>query len=171
LWTHHVVLEDCLLPQLVLLPTLSDIKKGDKILSVDEHGINITTVRCVVKTTCHDGSTPKLLELNGGLLITPWHPIRQNGKWIFPCQTIDHAYGKATDSAVYTFLLDSKHIAIINDIECLCLGHGIEGDEVASHWYYGTKRVVEDLKKQTGWEEGRVEVVNNPLVLHDVSTN
>ena len=43
-------------------------------------------------------------------------------------------------------------------MECIGLGHGIEKDEVATHEYLGSQKVVEDLKLSKGWEVGRVKV-------------
>jgi hypothetical protein len=38
---------------------------------------------CVVKTVSKDGYQD-LCQIEGGLLITPWHPIKNNGQWVFP---------------------------------------------------------------------------------------
>lgn len=40
--------------------------------------------------------------------------------------------------AVYSFVLDKEHVMIINNIECICMGHGFT-EEVAKHEYFGTK--------------------------------
>lgn len=50
---------------------------------------------------------------------------------------------------VYTFVLSSQHIMIINDVECVTLGHDFD-DDVVRHGYFGTQAIIEDLKKLEG---------------------
>eukprot|EP00005_Dracoamoeba_jomungandri_P001453 CAMPEP_0174256730 /NCGR_PEP_ID=MMETSP0439-20130205/5932_1 /TAXON_ID=0 /ORGANISM="Stereomyxa ramosa, Strain Chinc5" /LENGTH=654 /DNA_ID=CAMNT_0015339467 /DNA_START=216 /DNA_END=2177 /DNA_ORIENTATION=+ len=50
---------------------VEDIRKGDVVLS--ENGA-ASQVVCVVKTICEDGKR-ELVCLEGGLVVTPWHPI------------------------------------------------------------------------------------------------
>ena len=47
---------------------------------------------------------------------------------------------------VYNFALDQGHTVIVNDIECVTLGHGFK-DDIVRHSYYGTQRVIEDLRQ------------------------
>jgi len=111
-------------------------------------------VLCVVKMECENGRA-RMVELEGGLIITPWHPVRMDKKWCFPNEV-----GKVVDrwcQAVYNFVLDSEHVMVINDVECVTLGHGFEGD-VVQHPYYGTERVLLDLRSMRGWEAGLVEL-------------
>lgn len=54
---------------------------------------------------------------------------------------------------VYNFLLDSCHSMLINGVICSTLGHGFKGINV-EHPYFGTNKIVEDIKKLKGWELG-----------------
>ena len=45
---------------------------------------------------------------------------------------------------VYNFVLDRSHILLVNDYECVTLGHDLK-DEFIQHPYYGTKRVTNHL--------------------------
>ena len=45
---------------------------------------------------------------------------------------------------------------IINNIECITLAHNILDDNIASHPFFGTMKVVEELKKCKGWERGLI---------------
>ncbi len=47
---------------------------------------------------------------------------------------------------VYNFALDQGHTVLVNDVECVTLGHGFKED-VVRHAYYGTQRVIEDLHR------------------------
>lgn len=94
-----------------------------------------------------------MVELSGGLRITPWHPIRINGKFIFPT---DIEEPKVKECAlVYNFVLDQGHILTVNGVECLTLAHSFR-EAIAEHEYFGTQRVLEDLKQIEGWVNGRI---------------
>ena len=41
-------------------------------------------VLCVLRTQCTN-NLAYLVELSNNLLITPYHPVRVDGKWSFPC--------------------------------------------------------------------------------------
>ena len=45
---------------------------------------------------------------------------------------------------VYNFVLDRSHILLVNDYECVTLGHDLK-DEFIQHPYYGTERVTNYL--------------------------
>jgi len=51
-------------------------------------------------------------------------------------------------------------VMIINDIQCVCLGHNFKGP-VVGHEYFGSSKVITDLSKMPGWKEnGVVELFN-----------
>jgi hypothetical protein len=96
-----------------------------------------------------------------GLLITPYHPIRVNGVWRFPVD-LGNAHVVKCD-AVYSYVLTSSNTTshaneenhshksrptnmIICGVDCISLAHGIMNDEVASHDFFGTEKVVDALK-------------------------
>jgi hypothetical protein len=131
-------------------------------------------VACVVRTRSAGGAA-RLVELpRSGLLVTPWHPVVDDasGRWTFPA-TIAPAMVRPCD-AVYSFVLapaesaerDASSAAaaqlprppsmVINATTVITLGHGIVGDDVASHEYWGTPQVVTDLAAMAGWANGLV---------------
>ena len=97
------------------------ICKKDVVMSLDGKA---SKVICVMRTACHD-SQETMVELDGGLLITPWHPIFLNGCWCFPAEV--GRTQKRKCSHVYSFLLDSEHSCIINGTPCVTLGHNVKG--------------------------------------------
>ncbi|KAH3759234.1 von willebrand factor type A domain protein [Pelomyxa schiedti] len=137
---------------------VSEIKAGDIVLGG-------ARVECVVQTTCANAKE-WLVQFADGLLVTPWHPIRMGEKWMFPCEmgkpTLQHC------ESVYSFILNEKHILTIDGVECVTLGHNFKGEKV-EHPYWGTKRVIEDLRMQDGWTDGRVVLQPN-CVLRDPIT-
>jgi len=63
--------------------------------------------------------------------------------------------------AVYTFVLESEHVMIINGIECITLGKTF--DEKVKHDYFGTEAVVNDLMKLEGWNYGEIVLNDNDM--------
>jgi len=118
-------------------------------------------VQCVVKTVCTGGKT-QLVQLPGGLLATPWHPVRVAGDWCFPCDLANATL--RTCPAVYNLVLQGNHPSMcVSGVECSVLGHGLK-DPVVAHEFFGTNLVLEHLQKMPGWESGLVELVPESYV-------
>jgi len=62
-----------------------------------------------------------------------------------PC-TLVSSPSEISCEAIYNFALDQGHTVVVNDVECVTLGHGFKED-VVRHAYYGSQRVIEDLRK------------------------
>lgn len=139
---------------------VDEVRKGDKVLGGRE-------VACVVRTDASAGLPGSLVKL-GALLVTAWHPIRgPDAGWVFPI-AVAGATVVPHDGAVYNFVLGGLdgpdgldgvdgHEMTIEGVVCVTLGHGLDGPVVA-HPYYGTERVVEDLRRMRGWDEGLVRL-------------
>ena len=151
-----------------------DVRRGDQLRTA---GGGVATVRCVVKTRTGGGgggggagpALPRamaMVALPGGLVITPYHPVRLGGKWAFP-KDVAEARPVLCD-AYYTFVLDAGHTAFINGVECVTLGHGLDED-VVRHAYFGSQRVVADLAACAGWGSGMV-VLTGPCFLRAAAT-
>jgi len=139
------------------MKSAKEIRKNDLVMTPNG---NSAKVSCVLKINCIRNKT-QLVEIRGGLLITPWHPVRIDNIWQFPCYL-----GTTTErncTAVYNFVLETKHIMIINGIECVTLGHHFEG-EVVQHSYFGTNRVIYDLQKLDGWTLGFIELTKHTII-------
>jgi len=146
------------------------IEKGDVVQCPDGGS---AVVLCVVKTHCADGME-ELVELPAstagetGLIVTPWHPVRVGGKWEFPANVATPVRRRC--DAVYSFVLEGRHgvaegnapSMVIEGVDCVTLGHGLDGD-VVSHAYFGSHRIIDDLKKLDGWERGLVEFEAGPM--------
>jgi hypothetical protein len=97
----------------------------------------------------------------GDLKITPWHPMKfyEDSQWVFPAEAFDPVQGSRNPDEqideVYTFVLDRGHTCIVEGYIVCGLGHGFKGP-VIEHDYFGTDKIINDLKRLPGWEEGRV---------------
>jgi len=130
------------------------VRKGDVVRTPEGRA---ATVDCVVKTLTEDGRCDMVL-LDNGLKSTPYHPILWKGSWTFPKDVKAATVGSKVP-AVYSFAMENRDAAmIINGVSCITLAHGIQDDPVASHSYFGTEAIVDDLKKLGGaaWKNGLV---------------
>lgn len=150
---------------------VKDIVAGDKIKGMDRFDEQYYTIKYVLKTIIPDGKCT-LVNFPGGLKITEWHPIQYLGKWTFPIhiKNYEEKIGGETVTlprthecnAVYSFVLVSGHVAIINGIKVICLGH--DGNEsTIKHEYLGTKKVVKDLDKKENIN-GVITITKNNII-------
>ncbi|KAL4466107.1 hypothetical protein ABPG74_004344 [Tetrahymena malaccensis] len=142
-----------------------DIKKGDLIASPAMNGLG-AEVTCVIKTQCPNNNT-YLVEFEDGLIITPYHPIRVKNNWFFPCQLKET---KLRDCEfIYSFVLEQGHTMEINRIECVTYAHNFE-EQIVQHDYFGTQRIIKDLKRMQGWDDGLITLPANCLVRDPISS-
>jgi len=154
--------EDCIVDTPNGKRKAKDINKGDIVTTFYQGRYENAIVDCVVRTKCSGNIT--LIEMSGGLRITPWHPVLCDNAWVFPIDLVDRVGNiKNTVSNceyVYNFVLNKDHSMIINNVVCVTLGHGFTDNGVITHSYYGTQAVINDLKKLNGWNEGLVTITN-----------
>lgn len=130
---------------------VQDVRRGDRVACGARAG---ACVVCVVVSPCRGGQA-SLVALPGGLHVTPWHPIRINGQWRFPSELRPPTLVPCP--AVFSFVLDEGHVATINGVECVTLGHAFH-EPVVHHEFFGTSSVVACLVGLEGWTVGRVRV-------------
>jgi len=118
---------------------VQDVVKGDHVRSGTGR---IAEVQCVVVAMC-EGSVNDLVELDGGLRLTPYHPVRIAGKWHFPGSL--GVVALQSCPAVYNFVLASEHSIVVNGVTCVTLGHGLS-EPVVQHPFFGTSLVIQDLR-------------------------
>lgn len=139
---------------------LSELKKGDCIQSADKDN-NITTanVVCILEMKIK-GCLREFVDLPGGLYITPWHPVKYNDEWVFPADIKTPTI--CSTRSIITLVLDNYHVGFINGYQCIMLGHGFTNG-ILDHSYYGTERVIDDLKENYGWNIGKVSVYDTDV--------
>ena len=115
-------------------------------------------IQCVVRMKCGDGLFAAIQQTMGGepLYITSWHPVFFDGKWCYP---IDFSPIKTLFSEyMYSFVLENRSPGMmISGFPCITLAAG-QTDMVAEHEFWGTERVVDNLKNidPLGWRDGLV---------------
>ena len=143
---------------------LDELRKGDRVHTPDGY----KAIECILRTSCPDGYA-EVVQLSGGLQVTPWHPVQKDGQWCFPS-----SLGKSdrlSCTHVYSFLLEDHCPSMwINGWQCITLAHGIVDDPVATHPYYGTTAIVADLMTMDGYDDGLVDLQGGQCVQRDIAT-
>lgn len=136
---------------------VADLVKGDRVIAKEANGRQLAaTVLCVVKMLTNGSRV--LAGLQGGLKITPWHPVRDksSGKWTHPCR-LPGARMMTTSAAVFNVVLDGGHAVEVSGWWAATLGRGFSGD-VVHHRFWGTTAVLRSLEKLPGYVAGYVEI-------------
>jgi len=172
--SYHNSSNVCIFPECEVLMAddsiklVKDIRKGDVVKTILGSGdFSSAVVTYVIKSYCTNNKVVAV-SLIDGLKITPWHPIKIDKKnFIFP-------YTIATEKeficdAVYSFALDKDHVMIVNNVECITLGHGFTKG-IEKHSYFGTSAVLKDLEEMDVGKTGFVEV-ESKNIFFDNKTN
>ncbi|KAG8887958.1 hypothetical protein FRB99_004183 [Tulasnella sp. 403] len=102
------------------------------------------TVMAVIKTVIQ-GGVLDMCHLGEGLVITPWHPIFQDGEWRFPAEIATPR--RTPCNAVYSLVLEANrdpdaHAATIGGMLCVTMGHGVTttggANDARSHPFLGS---------------------------------
>ena len=145
------------------LKKVEHLEKGDEVMTFNEGKYNVSRIECVVKTICDDGKE-FMVELDN-LKITPYHPIIFNGKWSFPINVLSTLPNISEPNvidcpAMYTFVIENRESVIIEDYVFATYGHYLPGD-VISHRYFGTYKVIYDLKNFPSYGNGYVQLTKD----------
>lgn len=133
-------------------------------------------IAAVVRTLRPSGFA-ELCELPGGLLVTPWHPVCINGRWVFPSDMASKKHVEC--AAIFSFVLERGDDAdvlsartagsagtsiYVNGVATSVLAHGDVTDAVLAHAFFGTDAVLEALSRFVGAELGYITVNPEALV-------
>ncbi|EJD51304.1 hypothetical protein AURDEDRAFT_182040 [Auricularia subglabra TFB-10046 SS5] len=136
---------------------VDQLRRGDRVVTA----AGLRAVVAVVRTSMRDGAA-ELCALPGGLLVTPWHPVRiaRTADWVFPAD-IAPARVLACD-AVYSLLLErcdgnaNAHAVSVNGVDVIGLGHGVTSGILEHAFFADHDRVVWSLAQLPGIEESGV---------------
>ena len=134
-----------------------DIVKGDLVMTSKN---TYSKVICVTKIKCENNNID-MVKINDSLTITPYHPIKKE-EWVFP-NTLNETNIIDCDY-MYNYVLENDHTIIIGNTICATLGHEIIDNDVIKHHYYGTNKVINDLKSFNGFNKGLVTFSHNCII-------
>lgn len=151
---------------------MSDIKKGD----IVRHSMGTSRVRCLVRHDTLDEFTEyavlccKDKQNILPLKITKWHPVKTSeifdGNPTFPNDLVNFTKLPNTNyfvvekpKYVYNIVMEEGDYPwfTVGGFECVALGHKEKVNTVLAHDYY-SERVVDDLKRMPGWDNGSVTI-------------
>jgi hypothetical protein len=131
---------------------IADVIAGD-ILAAGQRVI------CVVAISNGDLHKREMVYVNK-LAITPYHPVSLDGHtWHYPI-TLGPVIA-IWSTAVYSLLLDAPTFQVDN-VFAVGLAHRMDG--LCAHPFFGTAKVVEDLKRCVGFSTGRIDLPMNCFV-------
>ena len=134
-----------------------DIIKNDLVMTSET---TYAKVLCVTKIKCENNKCD-MVKINDSLSITPYHPIKDI-EWVFP-NTLNETITFDCDY-MYNYVLDKDHTIIIGNTICATLGHGFTDNDVIKHDYYGTNKVISDLKTFNGYDNGLITFGPNCII-------
>ena len=146
-----------------------DIKKGDRVVTYStkqddqdryHEMYSVSTIECVVKTYCSTGKEMKVKF--GELCITPYHPIifmdNYEKHWRYPVSIKEPELVQC--EAIYTFIVENRQHLNIERFVYATLGHNSH-EKIIHHDYFGTNKVIDDLKKMNTYDEGYVHLTQD----------
>ena len=142
---------------------VEDLKKGDEVVTYDTENnqrFSKSKIECVVETVCPGGE--EVMSTINNLKITPWHPIIHymafQENWKFPINMKTPSLIQC--DSMFTFVVENRKSLIVEGFVFATYGHGLYG-EVISHDYFGTDKVINDIRKFNTYEEGYVILDNS----------
>jgi len=149
---------------------VEDIKKGDSVVTYQtlkddqdrfHESYSTSTIECVVKTQCLNGQV-EMVHLNN-LLITPYHPIidmhNYEKHWRYPISKGDKKLTQCNN--MYSFVVENREALLVDRHVFATYGHNWTDQDVIRHDYFGTDRVIDDLKKIPSYHNGLVELTQD----------
>ena len=132
---------------------LQDLKRGMKVVTPK----GTRRVGAVVRTVIE--SERVMMCRIGELRVTPWHPVRIRGKWVFPANVVEAQLEEC--DAIYSVLLEADadvdaHAFEVEGVTAVTLGHGLvasKGGDARAHPFFGSyTKVLDSLKDLAGFE-------------------
>ncbi len=134
---------------------MSQLRKGDMVST--PHGP--ARVLCIVLTPVKSAN---FVPMKGGLIITPWHPVHVDGEWKFPINIPGMRVSEMGAKMLYNVVLETIHCMTIGGVCCITLGHGFKTG-AAVHPYFGSTKVIDELRTLPGWDDGVVVLDANNI--------
>lgn len=120
---------------------VNQLKIGDFVWSSSTN--SFAKIICILENIVN--STIPMCTSSTGLCLTPYHPVKIEGKYHFPKNHDMFHHSMIHVDKLYSIALNNAESLTINNIEVIGLAHGIQNDPVATHPYFGTKKVIDDI--------------------------
>lgn len=121
-------------------------------------------VRYILQTHTQDEPIIKIENLS----ITPYHPIKlSNQNWAFP-NDIEGGSNENTNSDVFSFVLTDNFYFKVDQIDVICLGHGMMDNDILAHPFFGDK-IVSHIREIVGQDSGKIVFKSGAMITDKTS--
>ena len=150
---------------------VKDIIPGDVVISNDSP-TGGATITHIIRLRLNK---PVLMCSPNGLVgITPYHPFWKTNPnllcdWEFPMKNLS-TYSLYINAGeyMYDFIIDLGYsIELEGGYNVAALGHGCQDSDIISHEYFGTQRIIDDLKDYEDWSTGYITLNQWRLVRNE----
>lgn len=143
---------------------VKDLIKGDEVLSINNVKAKI---ECIIITKINKEHI-QMCNINE-MLITPYHPVIYNNKWIYPINVVKPKNIKI--ELVYNLVLSNGNVVVyLNNTPVVTLGENNIIDINIHHAYLNSNNVINDLSNKVGYYNGVVVLEQSDFV-RDTVTN
>jgi Mg-chelatase subunit ChlD len=151
---------------------VSDIVPGDIVISNDSL-TGQARITHIIRLRINEPF--QMCSPDGKVGITSYHPFWKTTSslhrdWQFPIQELTENYLYThIDEYIYDFIIDQGYsVALEGGYNVACLGHGCQDSTVIMHEYFGTQRVIDDLKDHEAWSTGYIILDKCRFTRHSV---
>jgi hypothetical protein len=148
---------------------VQNLKKGCQVLS----NYGKTTIQTIIELK-YEGP---IYKVGGCMMLTAYHPVLIDNIPSFPCELSPLPVYEKYLGFVYDIVLEDRGILrspfnigdqIGSDIVMFVatMGHNVHLPKF-SHHYFGSERVVDDLKKHKNWQDGHIQILNPKFERND----
>lgn len=145
--------------------TANKLVVGDKVATP----CGESKIKLIVETLLTEPTRLVYIKTNyNNLIITPEHPIQDDGEWILPKDHLNansFVTNPVNNEKVYSFALDEHHVMRVEGFPTICLAHNFDDPKVA-HEYLGTDLILQDLAKFPTDDAGRVQLVSGNFLFN-----
>ena len=159
--------------QQITFDELVELMRLNRSVSIQTNN-KLVQIEAIIKTECHN-SLIDFCKI-GDCILTPNHPILLDGKWQHP-KNISNVFKESVPFVFNLVLAINDNIGkrdtsvLINGQTCITLAHGIEDDIIATDTFWGSEKVIDNIKQlKSGVYETGLIIFNNLKLVRDVET-
>jgi hypothetical protein len=141
---------------------VKNLTKGDEVLSINNLKAKI---ECIIITKINKEHI-QMCNINE-MLITPYHPVIYNNKWVYPINVVKPKNIKI--ELVYNLVLSNGHIVYLNNTPVVTLGENNVIDINIRHSYLNSNNVINDLSNKVDYNNGVVVLEENDFIRDSIT--
>ena len=144
-----------------------ELLPGDEVVVINNGKCEKDTIEYIIKNKTNTDT--KMVCIPDGPIITPWHPILLNERYIFPAELNKIEYTQEVGDYMYSFILKNRGESMIFDsVPALTLAHNIQNG-IAKNDFWGTEEVLKSLNTYcSNLMVNKIITLNNPFLVRDL---